>query len=114
LRLAGWERRAVIVNDPELDNWAWSRSPHLPGLLGWNLEHDMREWLVERGFLDRAEQAKPRRPKEALEAVLAFVKKPRSSALYRAIAEKVSLTHCEDPAFAKLRATLREWFPTRD
>ncbi len=38
--------------------------------------------------------------------------KPRSSAIYLALAQAVSTERCSDPAFAKLRQCLREWFPS--
>ena len=114
LKAAGWgDRAAVIVIDPELENWIWSPSPHVASSLGWNqTNQSMQEWLVANKWLAEVAQIKPERPKEAMEAVLRLVKKPRSSALYRAISEKVSLVKCTDPAFAKLGDTLRTWFPS--
>jgi hypothetical protein len=113
LRKAGWDdRAAVVVIDPELENWIWSPSPHVAGCLGWNKpDKSIRDWLVEEAFLPEATQSKPARPKEAMGAVLRLVKKPRSSAIFRAIAGRVALTHCIDPAFEKLRETLIAWFP---
>jgi hypothetical protein len=46
-----------------------------------------------------------------VETVLRTVRQPRSSGLYRKLAEKVSLERCTDPAFDKLRIVLRRWFP---
>lgn len=113
LRLSGWgERASTIVIDPELENWVWSQSPHIANCLGWkDPEIALQDWLVENEFLTDAKQIKPKQPKEAMEAVLKFVRRPRSSAIYRAIAEKVSLAYCTDPAFAKLCERLRAWFP---
>jgi hypothetical protein len=56
-------------------------------------------------------QAKPRRPKEALEAALREIRRPRSSALYSELATRVSLRGYDEPAFAALTATLQRWFP---
>lgn len=113
LKKAGWDDRAVaVVIDPELETWVWSPSPHVATCLSWkNPDQSIRDWLVEKEFLPEVTQSKPKRSKEAMEAVLRLVRKPRSSAIYRAIAEKVSLAHCSDPAFGKLCATLRAWFP---
>ncbi len=113
LRLSGWgERAATVVIDPELENWVWSQSPHIANCLGWkDPKIALHDWLVENEYLSDAKQIKPKQPKEAMEAVLKFVRRPRSSAIYRAIAEKVSLAHCTDPAFAKLCDRLRSWFP---
>ena len=79
-------------------------------MLGWSgRQPALRDWLVRGGFLVNTAE-KPNRPKEALEAALRHVKKPRSSALYQALAEKVSLRECVDPAFLRFRAILNKWF----
>ncbi len=111
LAVAGWDNRAAtVVLTPELDIWVWSDSPHVANVLGWaGREPGLRSWLSERGFLPDAE-AKPPRPKEALEAALRQVRKPRSSAIYQSLAEKVSLSRCTDRAFLKFRAVLQTWF----
>ena len=108
---SGWtDRGAAVVIDPELDLWVWSDSPHVDHELGWSQhDPDLRSWLQGKGFLPE-EAMKPPRPKEALEAALRFVRKPRSSAIYRALAEKVSLSRCSDPAFLKLTTVLKQWF----
>ena len=114
LRAAGWGASAgVVVIDPELDTWVWSTSPHVSTALGWrDQQKAIREWLIEKGYLATATQLKPDRPKEAMEAVLAKVKKPRSSSIYHEIAKAVSLVGCTDPAFLKFRQILKAWFPT--
>jgi hypothetical protein len=107
----GWENRAsAIVVDPELDVWVWSDSPHVATELGWaNRRPKLRDWLEQQGLLT-ANVPKPARPKEALEAALRQVRKPRSSAIYQALAERVSLSRCTDPAFLKLKTVLGLWF----
>jgi hypothetical protein len=65
--------------------------------------------MRQRGFLEE-DELKPARPKEALEAALRVVRVPRSSAIYKALAEKVSLSRCTDPAFLKLKTVLQQWF----
>lgn len=107
----GWEDRAsAIVIDPELDLWVWSDSPNVAHELGWaQHQPDLSTWLRDHGFLKDTAR-KPTRPKEALEAALREVRVPRSSAIYRALAEKVSLAKCTDPAFGKLREVLVNWF----
>ena len=57
-----------------------------------------------------AEDVKPSKPKEAVELALRHVGKPRSSALFKSLAESVGLRRCTDAAFLKLRATLSAWF----
>ena len=110
LSSTGWkDRGAVIVLDPELEIWLWSDSPVVDTVLGWdNRTPRLRDWLISKGhFFDGP---KPKRPKEATEAALHAVRKPRSSSLYRDLAEKVSLDRCADPAFVRLRTLLRNWF----
>jgi hypothetical protein len=112
LSQSGWGDRAVaVVIDPELEMWAWSESPHIDSVLGWEGRNPcLRTWLQEKSFLE-AGQIKPFRPKEAMELALKTVKKPRSSSIYQQIAQKVSLERCVDPSFVKLKTILQEWFP---
>ena len=111
---AGWGDRAqAIVLVPELEIWVWSDSPHVDDLLGWkDREPNLRRWLINEHFLAEG-QIKPSRPKEAMEAALQIVRKPRSSARYEALAAKVSFERCTDSAFVKLRTTLQNWFSER-
>lgn len=113
LSQSGWgDRAAVIVLDPEVEIWVWSDSPQVGEALGWKgTQADLRCWLQTQNFLS-ADQLKPERPKEAMEKVLRHSAKPRSSALYSQLAEKVSLNRCVDPAFLKLKNILQQWFAT--
>ena len=108
---SGWcGRAAAIVIDPELENWVWSVSACVDDCLGWfGNEPDLRTWLKEKGFLEEG-QIKPRRPKEAVEAALRVVSKPRSSAIYYKLAKQTPFENCKDSAFNKLKTRLREWF----
>lgn len=112
LARAGWDGRAgVVVVEPEFEIWLWSGSPHVDTELGWvGREKRVREWLQGRGLWSPGE-AKPRRPKEAVEAVLEEVRLPRSSALYGRLAAHVSLQRCEVESFRRFREQLRSWFP---
>ncbi len=112
LRQNGWaDRSEVIAIYPELENWVWSNSPCLSGIIGWrNQPVGLQQWLLNEGFIKNLQQIKPQRPKEALEAVLQKIKKPRSSSIYKEIAEKVSVNGCQDRAFNKFVETLRLWF----
>jgi len=62
-------------------------------------------------FRDAA--AKPADPKKCLEEALLRVRQKPSSVLFKQVAEQVSLARCTDPAFLKLVATLRAWFPAQ-
>ncbi len=113
LATSGWsdDRARVIVIDPELEAWVWSDSPKVDDSLGWTARKpDVRESLRQHDF-SIADNGKPERPKEAMEAALRSVRKARSSAIYAELAAQVSLRRCVDPAFNKLKTTLQEWFP---
>ena len=109
----GWEdRTAAIALDPEVEAWVWAGSPLVDELLGWaGREPGLRTWLRSQSYL-RGDEAKPARPKEALEHALRLAQKARSAALFQRLAERVSLDRCTDAAFAKFRATLQRWFST--
>jgi hypothetical protein len=112
LRTTGWgSRAAAVVLDPELEIWVWSDSPHVAEALGWRgRQPDLREWLLSGGFL-LSKEAKPARPKEAMQAALREVGRPVSPAIYEQLAKTVSLLRCQDAAFLKLIDVLRKWFP---
>lgn len=110
LAQSGWpaERCEVIVAEPELESWVWADSPVVA-------EELRLEWAAIRAPADEltawpAGAAKPARPKELLEAVLRRQGRPRSAALFQAIARRVGLARCVDPSFALLRETLGRWF----
>ena len=108
----GWQdRSAAIAIEPEVENWIWVDSPHLPKILNWNGTFaEMKERLCQQGFWQN-DLPKPNRPKEAMDWVLRQGQKPHSSAIFEAIAQAVSLKRCEDSAFLKLKLTLQTWFP---
>lgn len=112
LEASGWrERGQVIVIAPELEVWVWSPSPHVAQCIGWgDREPGLRDWLADTGHWP-TDQAKPHRPKEALEAALREIRRPRSSALYSDLAARVSLRGHDEPAFVALTAALQRWFP---
>jgi hypothetical protein len=100
----------VVVIDPELEAWFWQPNPHVEAAVGHRGEVRLRAALAAEGLWPEG-CAKPPRPKEVLETILRRTGKPRSSAIYRRVAEKVSVKGCVDPAFIELRNTLRAWFP---
>lgn len=111
LELNGWAGRAeVIVFVPELEVWVWSASPHVAACLGWEGQRPpLSDWLREQGYWPEG-TPKPPRPKEALEAALRQAQKPRSSAIYQQLAERVSLRGHREPAFNLFTLTLTRWF----
>lgn len=107
------EQGAVVVIAPELDIWVWSDSPHVDTVLGWDGRiPDLRSWLTSQGF--QMTGGKPSRPKEALEEALREVRKPRTSAIYQSLAERVSLKRCNDRAFVRLVTILQSWFSSKE
>ena len=58
---------------------------------------------------------KPNDPKaamiQALKGASSATRRRRSARIFGEIAANTPLDGCEDPAFKKLTATLREWFP---
>lgn len=112
LAQAGWgDRATVVVIQPELEARVWGDSPHIDDVLGWKgRSPGLRAWLTKAGFI-KADAIKPQDPKKALREALRLASKPRSSVLYSQLARRVSFTRCVDPAFAKLKSTLSEWYP---
>lgn len=106
----GWKgRSAVVVIDPELEIWVWSASPHVPSLFGTDWE-TIKNLGYQTGHWQEGE-TKPSRPKELLVEVLRRTKTKYSAALYRQLAEKVSLRGCQDDSFRRFREILQGWFP---
>lgn len=111
LSTAGWgDRAAVVVIEPELEAWVWGDTPHVDEALGWKDKRpSLRDWLISEGFLAE-DDAKPGRPKEAMEKALRLARKKRSSAVYGQLAKRVSFQRCTDPSFLQLRQILSGWF----
>jgi hypothetical protein len=105
----GGAAKAIVI-EPELEIWVWGSDNAVAESIEWPAGKPLRKWLREHGF-ELQPSEKPTRPKEALEAALRVPGLPRSSALYRRIAEKISLQRCTDSAFIRLRNQLAMWFP---
>jgi hypothetical protein len=115
LSRSGWEDRAAVIDiDPELENWVFNDLREVDASMGWRGNHPpLRTWLVDQNYLATGE-IKPARPKEAMEAALRDVRRPRSSSIYGRLAEHVGIGRCTDGAFQKQKARLRAWFPAPD
>jgi hypothetical protein len=113
LAVAGWPEDAglALVLEPEVDIWLWADSPHVATAMRWPSSDALRAALEREGWLEVG-AIKPKRPKEAAEWALRQQRQPRSSALYRKIASRVSLNRCTDPALRQLVEALRSWFPS--
>ncbi len=107
----GWQNRVeIIVFDPELEIWAWVKSPHLARNLGWNSLSELKSFISQNGFWD-VNHPKPNRPKEAIEIALREKHIPRSSAIYKKIAGAVNFNQCQESSFLKFKQILQNWFP---
>ena len=114
LKRNGWQNRSeVIVFDPELEVWAWVRSPHLANRTGWPDTDSLRSFLADQRFWE-LEQSKPERPKEAFEALLREKRIKRSSSIYKNIAREANFQNCVDPSFRKFERTLHNWFGSEE
>lgn len=113
LSINGWNgRNAVVVIDPELENWMWIDSPHVESAIAWEGLESLYIWARSSGKIAHGE-VKPFRPKEALEQALRLNRTAKSSAIYKRIAARVSYRSCIDPAFLKLISVLKAWFPSK-
>ena len=108
---SGWGDRAeALIIAPELEAWVWSDSPHVDRMLGWSGRAPrLRDWLAGRGFWP-TDLRKPPRPKESFQAALRESGIRVSSAVFRELAERVSLRDCQDPAFQQFRDLMLDWF----
>jgi hypothetical protein len=104
-------RNAVIVIDPELENWVWTNSIHTSAAMGWGSDRDgLKSWLIAKDWLGPNDE-KPKRPKEAMEASHKFkVKAPITSDTFATIAAKASFKSCTSPSFLKFKSTITTWF----
>jgi len=109
---SGWAQDAVkvIAIEPELENWLWQDNPHVAQALCYQDNRPLRQRLADEGLWP-VDAAKPPRPKETAQWVLKQAREPRSSAIYRQLAERISIRGCTDAAFAEMLSTLRNWFP---
>ena len=108
--MAAWAKHGkAIVIEPEVDVWLWGSDNKLREILNWPLPGSIRDWLRGQGF-QFTNDGKPLRPKEALDAMRAVHKQPRSSAMYEKVTRQISLKRCGDAAFVRLRMQLKAWF----
>jgi hypothetical protein len=98
------------VLDPELEVWVWAESPEVGRCLGWKGPLDIQSWLSDHGMWPKG-NPKPENPKKAVELVLRYINKPRSSSIYQTLAENVSFQKCVDAAFRKFKEVMQNWFP---
>ncbi|WP_283137125.1 methylation-associated defense system protein MAD4 [Rhizohabitans arisaemae] len=103
-----WNEFAVVVIEPELEAWVWQDNPHVAQAL--KCPSEFRKILAVSGHWPEGD-LKPPDPKEALEHLRRKHRADRSNAAFRRLAEKISVRHCQDPAFNELCRHLGTWFP---
>ncbi len=107
----GWSGRVCVVCiEPELDTWVWANRRALAEALCTD-DASIERVLAASHLAEVDAYGKPTRPKEALEAVLASLRARRSSSVYARVAARAGFRHCQDRAFQKMLAFLREQFP---
>lgn len=110
----GWEGRcAVVVIQPELENWMWIDSVHVTKAIGWEKEISLYAWAIKEGHLAPG-ATKPDRPKEVIQQALRLSGTPLSASIYGKIAAKVSYAKCQDVAFQRMIQQLKTWFPVQE
>jgi hypothetical protein len=122
LVLKGWspDRIEVIIPEPEIEAWLRLDSTHMEalvrnerkanaGVLSATFRAKVAKIIDENGGLQA--NAKPCRPKEAFEAILATYRIPNSASLFRKLGLKEGLAGCTVPSFVKFATTVRAWFP---
>lgn len=109
----GWshDHVQIIAIEPELEAWAWCDRNALCQALSDELDPPRRASL--RSSLQAAEGKEEQvgDPKAELAKLRARLRIPASSAQFRRFAKVARIETCQDPAFARLRAALRRWFP---
>ena len=117
----GWRSSCVsaVVIEPEIEAWLRLESPHVQSLVATRARKNadrsalLFQEAVQRAIAKNGGEVfgKAKNPKEAFESLLEEFGIPRSTALYRHLAERESLEGCQVTSFCKLIALLREWFP---
>lgn len=106
----GWnERAAAVVIDPELEVLLWQDNPNVERALR-HTGPSLRQLLAQDGRWP-LDAAKPSAPKEVMQALMRANRAGAPMVVYSQIARAVSTAGCVDPAFRRVRDTLRAWFP---
>ncbi|MFD3451725.1 hypothetical protein ACFWVC_06050 [Streptomyces sp. NPDC058691] len=113
-----WDQFAVVVIDPELENWFWVDSPDLlKRALVWTRKDDDRtpKAVLEEAGLWQAGADKPTDPKRAVEYLYkqGHTRDATNGIFKRLAAGLPSVRRCTDESFRQLTATLCEWFPSQ-
>jgi hypothetical protein len=113
LNVNGWAgRAAAAVIDPELEVLLWQDSPHVERALR-HTGPSLRQLLAQDGRWPTG-VLKPPAPKEVIQALIRANRAGPPMVVYSQIVRAVSTTGCVDPAFDRVRNTLRAWFPAEE
>ena len=99
----------IVVIEPELEQWIWTKKPtHLAKLFNTN-EENIRNIanIYNYDFTN-----KPKDPKELFIAMLKYFEIPHSADCFRTLVKNCSFEKCTDANFLDLRTILHNWFPT--
>lgn len=106
----GWFDRAIAaVIDPELEVLLWQDNVHVERALR-HQGDSLRQLLAADGRWPEREP-KPPAPKELIQTLIRANRAGPPVVVYSQIAKSVSTAGCTDPAFHRIRDTLRSWFP---
>ncbi|MCA3323778.1 MAG: hypothetical protein INF69_08715 [Roseomonas sp.] len=106
---SGWSDFAAIVIDPELEVLLWQDNPNVDQALR-HTGDPLRQLLAQDGRWP-AGMAKPPQPKNLIQAIINANRAGPPMVVYSRIASRVAANGCIDPAFHRVRDTLRAWFP---
>jgi hypothetical protein len=109
-----WADRAeAVVVAPEIEASIWRATPQIAKKLGLSIAQ-LKARLAALGFWIDGE-AKPSRPKEALEVLFRHAQKNPNAAVFAELARATSLRPqgCKTSSFPRFIEILRKWFPAR-
>jgi hypothetical protein len=106
---SGWSDFAAIVIDPELEVLLWQDNHNVDQALRHSGD-PLRLLLAKDGRWPTG-MAKPPQPKTLIQAIIRANHAGAPIAVYSRIAKTVAANGCVDPAFHRVRDTLRAWFP---
>lgn len=111
LNANGWQGRAVAaVIEPELEVLLWQDNPNVERALR-HTGPSLRRLLAQDGRWPEG-AAKPTDPKDVMQTLIRTNRAGAPMVVYSQIARRVSTAGCVDPAFHRVRDTLRAWFPS--
>ena len=113
LNANGWaDRAAAVVIEPELEVLLWQDNPNVERALR-HQGGSLRQLLALDGRWPNG-AAKPTDPKGVIQALIRGNRAGPPMVVYSQIARAVTTQGCVDPAFHRVRDSLRAWFPAEN